>query len=148
MKGTLLERLAFGVLLTHRRANQEGDIYCRHCKKALDYPTTLHEKGCVATDAAVVLGIGHPSNFDAQRCMRRLKRQPAKNPRVTPVFPPLGEIQLSILKSLEDRGPWHEWCGWTWTNYSGTVRILNSLVKRGLVVKELSPKGHEQWRKL
>ncbi len=47
----------------------------------------------------------------------------------------LGEIQRSVLDSLQRHGSWHPRCGWVWDNYSGTIRILESLVKRGLVVK-------------
>ncbi len=49
---------------------------------------------------------------------------------------PLGKNQEHLLKTLRERnGVWHPHCGWISTNQSGTVRLLESLVKRGLVVK-------------
>ncbi len=47
---------------------------------------------------------------------------------------PLGSNQISVLRSLRDYSPYPG--GWFWDNHSGTVRILESLVKRGLVDKK------------
>lgn len=46
---------------------------------------------------------------------------------------PLGEVQKGVLRALleHNNGIWPG--GWTWTNYSTTVRVLDSLVARGLV---------------
>lgn len=46
---------------------------------------------------------------------------------------PLGENQKMALDSLRRHGPWPG--GWYITNTSTTVRILESLVRRGLVTK-------------
>lgn len=45
---------------------------------------------------------------------------------------PLGKTQESILHSLRTHKVWHEKCGWVWNNDSGTRKLLDSLVKRGL----------------
>lgn len=45
----------------------------------------------------------------------------------------LGENQISMLESLHRHKLWHAGCGWIWDNPSGTVRILESLKRRGLV---------------
>jgi len=51
---------------------------------------------------------------------------------------PLGENQQIILRSLLDNsGYWHVGCGWYWDTYSGTTRLMESLLKRGLVTKTL-----------
>ena len=42
----------------------------------------------------------------------------------------LGETQKNVLAALATHGGWPG--GWYWGTYSGTVRICNSLVKRGL----------------
>ena len=52
---------------------------------------------------------------------------------------PLGKNQLRVLNALKRHHSFHAGCGWVWGNYSATVRILESLVKRGLVAKEASP---------
>ncbi len=144
MKGTLEQRLAFGLLSFYRRADRNGDLFCRYCGNGQDYMISAHKKGCVVVEAASVLGLADSRLFDQRKY--KLKKQPAINPRKVVTFPPPGEVQQSVLKSL-DRGPWHEHCGWLWDTPSGTRRILNSLVKRGLVVHETLPSGTEQWRK-
>ncbi len=48
----------------------------------------------------------------------------------------LGNTQRSILRSLVEHKSWFGegyGCGWIWGNYSNTKRLLDSLVKRGLV---------------
>lgn len=54
---------------------------------------------------------------------------------------PLGKDQESILDCLREHngGVWYGGCGWVWSTYSATVRLLESLVKRGLV--ERTEKG-------
>ncbi len=52
---------------------------------------------------------------------------------------PLGTNQIRILKALERHHSFHGGCGWFLDNYSTTVRILETLVKRGLVAKEARP---------
>jgi hypothetical protein len=47
----------------------------------------------------------------------------------------LGKNQVSLLESLKDHGSWHPGCGWVWDNTGNTIRILESLVKRSLVVR-------------
>jgi hypothetical protein len=48
---------------------------------------------------------------------------------------PLGETQQAVLKSLSREGFWFDGCGWLWDNRSGTTKIMESLLKRGLVTK-------------
>lgn len=48
---------------------------------------------------------------------------------------PLGKVQALILESLRSHKRWHPGCGWIWGTYSETVRLLDSLVKRGLATK-------------
>lgn len=50
----------------------------------------------------------------------------------------IGKNQRSVLECLADRGPWPG-TGWTWSNDSETRRILQSLVRRGLVRTGLTP---------
>lgn len=46
----------------------------------------------------------------------------------------LGANQLGMIRGMQHRnGVWYAGCGWYWNNTSGTVRIMESLVKRGLV---------------
>lgn len=46
----------------------------------------------------------------------------------------LGKTQAEVLRSLRNHhGFYHQCCGWVWDNHSGTIKILDSLVKRGLV---------------
>lgn len=60
----------------------------------------------------------------------------------------LGEVQRHVLKNLlnENRswypypGEWSGRCGWIWNTYSGTIKILEGLVKRGLVEETTDPK--------
>jgi hypothetical protein len=49
----------------------------------------------------------------------------------------LGAIQQQVLKDMGEYGEWYEGCGWTWNTASGTTRIMESLLKRGLVTKEV-----------
>lgn len=44
----------------------------------------------------------------------------------------IGTTQLSMLRSLYDHGSWQHGCGWVWDHPSGTRRICDSLVSRGL----------------
>ncbi len=60
---------------------------------------------------------------------------------------PLGKNQRTTLKSLAYHGSWPG--GWVWENTSSTVRILDSLVKRGLVdMDPPRPMTHQGGRKL
>lgn len=48
----------------------------------------------------------------------------------------LGQNQAAVLRALRQHGIWYGGgfgCGWNWTNESGTRKILDSLVRRGLV---------------
>lgn len=48
----------------------------------------------------------------------------------------LGSTQKSVLGALKAHGFWSECgCGWVWDTPGHTIRILESLVKRGLVQK-------------
>jgi hypothetical protein len=52
-------------------------------------------------------------------------------------FPPLGEIQKDLLRSLREHGKWYPLGGWVWDTTSGTRRRLDGLVARGLVEKKV-----------
>jgi hypothetical protein len=47
----------------------------------------------------------------------------------------LGRRQRAVLKTLAERnnGEWFPGCGWHWGNKSTTIKLLDSLVRRGLV---------------
>jgi len=45
----------------------------------------------------------------------------------------VGKTQLAVLRSLHEGNGWYAGCGWLWNTYSGTRKIMDSLVKRGLV---------------
>lgn len=49
----------------------------------------------------------------------------------------LGENQSHALRCLAEygNGTWYPGAGWVWTNVSTTVRLLDSLVRRGLATK-------------
>lgn len=47
----------------------------------------------------------------------------------------LGDNQRSVLVALADHGRWYAGCGWIWDGNSGTVRILDTLIRRRLVVR-------------
>ena len=47
----------------------------------------------------------------------------------------IGTTQQSCLESLYQRKGWYPMCGWIWNNRSVTIRIMETLVKRGLVDK-------------
>jgi hypothetical protein len=49
---------------------------------------------------------------------------------------PLGETQKIVLSVLRDRGSWHRNAGWHWNGPARTEKLLETLVKRGLVVRE------------
>lgn len=57
---------------------------------------------------------------------------------------PLGDKQKGILASLVYHKSWHRSfrCGWVWDTPSGTIKLLESLIKRGLVKKE-NIEGHD-----
>lgn len=51
---------------------------------------------------------------------------------------PLGTVQRDALEELVKRGNWFDFitCGWAWSTPAMTTRIMESLVRRGLVQKE------------
>ena len=52
----------------------------------------------------------------------------------------LGINQQGVLDSLHQHGGfWQSGCGWLWDTDSGTTRIMESLLKRGLVTREGAP---------
>lgn len=53
----------------------------------------------------------------------------------------LTPLQSDVLRALQQHGSWHESCGWTWDTTSGTKRVLESLLKHGLVVKTIEGRG-------
>lgn len=59
---------------------------------------------------------------------------------------PLGKTQISILSALHEHKGWSRGCGWIWDTEGNTERLLESLVKRGLVTKVTrayqNPFGH------
>lgn len=50
---------------------------------------------------------------------------------------PLGGLQRHALEALarHNGGTWYPGAGWVWANTSTTVRLLESLVGRGLAVR-------------
>lgn len=51
---------------------------------------------------------------------------------------PLGDNQRYVLWTLAGRdGVWYPGAGWYWGNTSTTLRIMDSLTRRGLVAKTL-----------
>lgn len=51
---------------------------------------------------------------------------------------PLGKTQLAVLHSMTRRhydSTWYVGCGWLWSTPSETTKLMESLVKRGLVDK-------------
>ena len=58
----------------------------------------------------------------------------------------LGVTQESVLLCLKEHGSYHPWCVWVWDNHSGTVRVLDSLVKRGLVETSYNSRGHKVYK--
>lgn len=57
---------------------------------------------------------------------------------------PMGETQREVLRSLAkpSRGFWYSGCGWLWDTPSGTRKIMETLLKRGLVTKTMVPYTH------
>lgn len=51
----------------------------------------------------------------------------------------LGSNQVQALRCLAEfnNGTWYPGAGWEWGNTSTTVRLLDSLVKRGLATKRM-----------
>jgi hypothetical protein len=47
----------------------------------------------------------------------------------------LGKTQAAMLARIQEKGYWYPGCGWIWDTRSGTLRILESLAKLGLVEK-------------
>ena len=45
----------------------------------------------------------------------------------------LGKNQEAVLKALHNHGSWSPGCGWIWGTRSDTIKIMESLVKHGLV---------------
>ena len=56
----------------------------------------------------------------------------------------IGVNQQGVLQSLKTHGSWHSMCGWLWKTHNGTILILETLVRRGLVVKT---KERMRWAK-
>ena len=52
---------------------------------------------------------------------------------------PLGVNQRAVLSALRRHGHWYVGCGWVYSTTSGTRRLLDSLVTRGLVTRIEKP---------
>lgn len=50
---------------------------------------------------------------------------------------PLGFNQEQWLRSVCEFGEWHKYSGYHWDNYSGTVRLCESLERRGYLRSEM-----------
>lgn len=48
-------------------------------------------------------------------------------------FKRLGKTQHAVMDCLSRHGYWDGWAGWYWDSYSGTLKIMRSLQRRGLV---------------
>ena len=60
----------------------------------------------------------------------------------------LGWKQRAILKTLRQHGDYYKGCGWVWSGHLTTVRLLDSLVRRGLVetyTKTIDPLIHPSY---
>lgn len=60
----------------------------------------------------------------------------------------LGKNQQDMLRALVEHHTWSPGCGWLWSTPSATVRLLDGLVRRGLVTTSVStrtmgPKGYQ-----
>jgi hypothetical protein len=51
----------------------------------------------------------------------------------------LGKVQAGVLSAIVEHGKYSEWCGWTWSTHSATIRVVRSLEIRGLVKREPGP---------
>jgi hypothetical protein len=73
-----------------------------------------------------------------------MKLHPTGQRRVDDPIParPLGKKQESILRSLREHTYWSANCGWIHGTHSRTVKLLESLIPRGLVVRAEEPTGH------
>jgi hypothetical protein len=50
---------------------------------------------------------------------------------------PLGQTQLAVIDALQRHGGhWRDGCGWQWDTPSGTRKIMEGLLKRGVVTCE------------
>jgi len=59
--------------------------------------------------------------------------------------PPLGKNQVAILQSLRRHGYWQKNAGWIWDTKSGTQKLMDGLVARGLVKVEKTDDGHDRY---
>lgn len=50
----------------------------------------------------------------------------------------LGSTQRQVLECLVERGFWYAGCGWTWDTRSGTERLMDALVKKGVATKAIA----------
>lgn len=59
----------------------------------------------------------------------------------------LGKNQRDMLASMQRHVCWFEGCGWLWDTPSGTRRILDGLVRRGLAeTTDVDPRPNRQAR--
>jgi len=56
----------------------------------------------------------------------------------------LGRNQRAMLNSLREHREWYPGCGWIWSNVSATVRICESLARRGLVASAPTKRAGER----
>lgn len=69
----------------------------------------------------------------------------------------LTETQAYIVKLFVERGDWYPGSGWVWSNRSTTIRMLDGLVRKGVLIRvsdtpykeryTLSDLGHRQFNK-
>jgi hypothetical protein len=66
-----------------------------------------------------------------------------KRTHIDDPFPrgPMGRKQKAMLGYLRERGHWSANCGWIVGTHSNTVRLLESLIPRGFVVRAVEPTG-------
>jgi len=57
----------------------------------------------------------------------------------------IGKVQIEVLKSLIEFNGWNDSgrSGWVWNTTSGTKKIMESLVRRGLVQKQKAEFGYD-----
>lgn len=47
-----------------------------------------------------------------------------------------GSTQRQVFRALKEHGKWRRHSGWVWDTQRNTEKVMESLVKRGLVRKE------------
>jgi|GEM_PF-4612691 len=58
----------------------------------------------------------------------------------------IGSAQKAVLRNMiKHGGTWNVGCGWVWDTERGTILIIESLVRRGLVRKVIVEKLYDRY---